>query len=70
MWISRRIDRILVACVRAIRSGFPAILCTDFSDRLTEECLRAPGPVGFAMKPLNLEEITGQIRDVLEKETA
>jgi len=61
---------ILVARIRAIRPGFPVILCTGFSDRLTEECLRALGPVGFAMKPLNLEEIAGQIRDVLEKRTA
>lgn len=61
---------VLVARIRALRPGFPAILCTGYSDRLSEECLRALGPVGFAMKPLNLQEIAGLIHTALAKGAA
>ena len=60
---------VLVECFRAIRAEIPVIICTGFSERLTQERLQSLGPVGFAMKPLNLEEIARKIRLALGKGT-
>jgi PAS domain S-box-containing protein len=49
-----------------IRPTIPIILCTGFSELITEEKARAMGIKGFAMKPLSLRGVAGLIREVLE----
>jgi YesN/AraC family two-component response regulator len=50
-----------------IRPDIPVILCTGFSERITEEKAREMGIRAFAMKPLELHEISAIIRRVLDK---
>ena len=50
----------------SIRPGLPIILCTGFSDMITEEDAKAIGISGFFMKPLVTNEIANTIRRVLD----
>jgi PAS domain S-box-containing protein len=49
-----------------IRSDIPVILCTGFSDRITEEKARHMGIRAFAMKPLDMVSIAETVRRVLD----
>ncbi len=49
-----------------IRPDLPIILCTGFSNLVTEEQVKAYGIKGFAMKPLTKKEIAVLLRSVLE----
>jgi CheY-like chemotaxis protein len=49
-----------------IRSDIPIILCTGFSERITEEGAREAGIREFAMKPLNMQSVATMIRRVLD----
>ncbi len=49
-----------------IRSDIPIILCTGFSERITEEGARRAGIREFAMKPLNMQSVATIIRRVLD----
>jgi FixJ family two-component response regulator len=51
----------------AIRPDIPIILCTGFSEFITEEKARAIEIRGFAMKPLSLRNIAELIRKALDK---
>ena len=50
-----------------LRPGVPIILCTGYSNYLSEERARAMGIAGFAMKPLVRKEIVALIRQVLAR---
>ena len=50
-----------------IRPDIPVILCTGFSERITEETVKDMGIKGFVMKPIVMREIAELIRNVLEK---
>jgi CheY-like chemotaxis protein len=50
-----------------IRPDIPIILCTGFSQVITEEKARAMGIRAFAMKPLSLTSIAKLVRKALEK---
>jgi CheY-like chemotaxis protein len=50
-----------------IRPDIPVILCTGFSERITEEKARAMGIRAFTMKPLNMRVIAETVRRVLDK---
>jgi PAS domain S-box-containing protein len=45
----------------------PIIICTGFSERITEETLQELGVRGLAMKPLSLRAISELIRGVLDR---
>ncbi len=49
-----------------IRPEMPIILCTGFSNMISEEKARGQGFKGFVMKPLTQKEIAGLIRKVLD----
>ena len=49
-----------------IRSDIPIILCTGYSERITEEKAKAIGIRKFVMKPLVVTEIAEAIREVLD----
>jgi signal transduction histidine kinase/ActR/RegA family two-component response regulator len=49
-----------------IRPGIPIILCTGFSEHITEEKAKAMGIRGFAMKPLVMKDLARAIRNTLD----
>jgi CheY-like chemotaxis protein len=50
-----------------IRPGIPIILCTGFSESLTEEKAKALGVQEFVMKPLVMKELAAVIRRALDR---
>jgi CheY-like chemotaxis protein len=50
-----------------IRAHIPVILCTGFSERVTEEKVRDLGIRAFTMKPLNMRDIAKAVRRVLDE---
>ena len=57
---------VLAAELIAIRADIPIILCTGYSERVTEKDVLAAGIKGFIMKPVVMEELARLIRKVLE----
>ncbi len=51
-----------------IRPELPIILCTGFSNQISEEKARIYGIKGFAMKPLAKKNLAALIRKVLDGE--
>ncbi len=51
-----------------IRSEMPIILCTGFSNQISEEKAKIYGIKGFAMKPLAKKDLAALIRKVLDGE--
>jgi len=51
----------------AIRPDIPIILCTGFSERITEETAMDIGIKGFVMKPIVIREFAEIIRNVLDE---
>jgi len=49
-----------------IRPGFPIILCTGFSEMITEDSAKQMGIKAFVMKPLVLREIAETVRRTLD----
>jgi len=47
----------------------PIIICTGYSERLSEDEARAMGIKGYAMKPIVMKELAEMIRSVLDKKT-
>ena len=50
-----------------IRSDIAVILCTGFSEGMTEEKAMSMGIKGFLMKPIVIEDLSSMIRKVLDK---
>jgi CheY-like chemotaxis protein len=48
-----------------IRADIPIILCTGFSEMITEEKARSIGVRRFIMKPLYLNDLAKVIREAL-----
>jgi len=57
---------VLAAELIAIRPDIPIILCTGYSERITEDDALAAGIKGFIMKPVVMEELARLIRKALE----
>jgi PAS domain S-box-containing protein len=55
----------LAAKMLRIRADIPIILCTGFSELITEEKAKAMGIREYAMKPLNLQSIAQLLRKAL-----
>jgi FixJ family two-component response regulator len=49
-----------------IRPGMPIILCTGYSNQISEEKVKSYGIKGFAMKPLARKSIAVLIRKILD----
>jgi len=49
-----------------IRPNLPIILCTGYSNLITEEEAKACGVKGFAMKPFAKKELASLLREVLD----
>jgi PAS domain S-box-containing protein len=53
--------------ILAVRSDIPIILCTGYSERISEEKAREIGIEQFLMKPLNRRSLATTVRKVLDK---
>jgi len=51
-----------------IRPGFPVVLCTGFSEMITEESAKQMGIQAFVVKPLVMKEIAHTVRRILDHE--
>jgi len=51
-----------------IRSDIPIIICTGYSERITEEKTKKMGIKAFAMKPLTIRELALKVRETLESD--
>ncbi|WP_163339784.1 PAS domain S-box protein [Desulfopila sp. IMCC35008] len=58
----------LASRILQIRAGMPIILCTGFSNQISEEKARICGIKGFAMKPLAKIDLAALIRKVLDQQ--
>ena len=59
----------LGAEIMRIRPEIPVILCTGFSQRMSEGKALALGFCSFVMKPVVIEEIANKIRKALDGNT-
>jgi CheY-like chemotaxis protein len=50
-----------------VRPGIPILLCTGFSESVTEEKVKASGIRRFLLKPLIMRELATTIRQVLDQ---
>ncbi|MCF6246828.1 MAG: response regulator [Desulfobacula sp.] len=58
---------ILAEEILKIRPDLPIILCTGYSDRISEERAREMGIRKFVQKPLDSSDLTVLIRDILKE---
>ena len=52
----------------SIRSDIPIILCTGFSEQITEQKAKAIGIKAFLMKPLTLNRLAKTVRVVMDSQ--
>jgi CheY-like chemotaxis protein len=57
----------LAAALMAIRPDIPVILCTGFSEQITEDKARKMGIRKFILKPMIMNSLANTIREVLDK---
>ena len=50
-----------------VRPDIPIILCTGFSERITEEKAKGMGIREFVMKPLVMRDLANTVRQVLDE---
>ncbi|MEA3417313.1 MAG: response regulator, partial [Thermodesulfobacteriota bacterium] len=53
--------------IMKIRFDIPVILCTGFSERMSEEKAKSLGIKGYLMKPVVMKDLSNTIRKVLDK---
>ncbi|MDJ0803709.1 MAG: response regulator [Desulfobacterales bacterium] len=53
--------------ILAIRPDVPVILCTGYSEQISEEKAAALGLKGFAMKPLIMADLNTLIQEALDR---
>jgi len=56
----------LSAELTKIRSDIPVLLCTGFSETMSEEKAASLGIKGFLWKPIVMKDLAKKIREVLE----
>ena len=57
----------LAVKILEIRPDIPVILCTGYSEQITEQRAKGIGIKAFLMKPLVMRDIADKIRDVLDR---
>ncbi|MBW2411323.1 MAG: response regulator, partial [Deltaproteobacteria bacterium] len=53
--------------ILSIRPDIPVILCTGYSENISEERAKKMGIAAFVMKPLVMRDLANKIREVLDK---
>lgn len=61
-------DKLSLEILR-IRPGIPILLCTGFSETISEETIKTLGISGILMKPVVTRDLAKKIRDILDKES-
>jgi len=59
-------DRLAIELIK-IRPDIPILLCTGFSETMSEEKVTSVGIKGFVMKPIKINALAQKIRRVLDK---
>ena len=59
-------DKLAVELIK-IRSDIPVILCTGFSEMMSEEKAKSLGVKGFLMKPVVMKDLSSTIRKLLDE---
>lgn len=57
-------DRLSAELIK-IRSDIPVLLCTGFSEVISEESAASMGIKGYLLKPIIMEELSRKIRELL-----
>jgi len=57
----------LAAELMAIRPDIPVILCTGFSEQITEDEAQKMGIRKFILKPMIMKTLAGSVRQVLDR---
>ena len=57
---------VLARQIMEIRPEFPVIICTGFSEKISQEKIQSLGIKGFLMKPVSKSDLSQQIRKALE----
>ncbi|MEA1967318.1 MAG: response regulator [Thermodesulfobacteriota bacterium] len=53
--------------INKIRPGIPVLLCTGFSETMSEEKAESFGIKGFLLKPIVMKDLAHKIREVLDE---
>ena len=53
--------------IMSVRSDIPVILCTGFSEQISEERAKELGISAFVLKPLVMGKLAGTVREVLDR---
>ena len=67
MTMPRMTGDVLAREAMKIRPDIPILLCTGYSDRIDKEKAKKAGIAGFAMKPLDMAELAGKVRELLDR---
>jgi CheY-like chemotaxis protein len=59
-------DKLAVQLIK-IRPDIPVLLCTGFSETLSEEKIQSIGVKGFLLKPIIMKDLAKKIRQVLDR---
>jgi len=59
-------DKLASALIK-IRPDIPILLCTGFSETMTDEKIKSLGLRGILMKPMMMKDLARKIREVLVK---
>jgi len=57
-------DKLAVELIK-IRPEIPILLCTGFSESMTEEKIKSIGVKGLLLKPIIIKDLAKKIREVL-----
>ncbi len=58
-------DKLAIELIK-IRPDIPILLCTGFSETMTDEKIKTLGLKGILMKPMRMKDLAQKIRDVLD----
>jgi CheY-like chemotaxis protein len=53
--------------ILALRSDIPIVICTGYSEKLTEASIRSLGFAGIAYKPLIMKDLASIVRQSIDK---
>jgi PAS domain S-box-containing protein len=57
----------LIARLRSVRSDIPVMLCTGYSERVSQEKIEEWGIQAFAIKPISRREMAEKVREALSR---
>jgi CheY-like chemotaxis protein len=58
-------DKLAVELIK-IRGDIPILICTGFSESMTDEKIQSLGIKGLLMKPMVIKDLAKKIREILD----